>query len=81
MKVFEYLYLAKPIVSSPILELKQPQFKNFIQLAQSKKQWEMAIERALNTKYTQQQIAQQRQLALDNSWFNKIEQIATIVHD
>ena len=81
MKVFEYLYLAKPIVSSQILELKRPQFKNFVQLAQTKQQWELAIKQALDTQYTKQQITQQRQLALDNSWLNKIEQIARIIHD
>ena len=81
MKVFEYLYLAKPIVSSHILELRQPQFKTFVQLAKTKQQWEIAIKKALNTQYTKQQIAQQKQLALDNSWLNKIEQIAAIIHD
>lgn len=76
MKVFEYLYFGKPIVSSPIEELKLKKFKKFIKLAEKESDWQKYIKYYLKNQLDLDNFKQVKQLAIANSWKNKIEKIS-----
>lgn len=76
MKIFEYFYLGKAVVSSGILELKSKKFKNFIKIADNYADWEIAIKQLLENAFSIEQQQQQKQLAIKNSWQNKIEKMS-----
>ena len=79
MKTFEYFYLGKPIVSTPIKELER--FPLFIKTGQSVQTWEENIQNILAKPWPKKHQRQQRQLAIDNSWSNKIEAMSQIIDD
>jgi len=79
MKIFEYFYLGKPVVSTPIKELKK--IPLFIKTGQSVQEWEENINDILAKPWPKKYQRQQRQLAIKNSWENKIEAISKIIND
>lgn len=77
MKIFEYFYLGKPVVSSNIPELKR--FPNLVMLCDSRSDWEHNISMLLETKWQKKNILTQKRLAVENSWENKVEQICELI--
>lgn len=76
MKIFEYFYLGKAVISTSILELKLKKFNRFIKIADNVEGWETAIEQLLVKSLSIEQEKKLKQLAIDNSWQNKIDKIA-----
>jgi glycosyltransferase involved in cell wall biosynthesis len=70
MKLFEYLYLGKPVVSTNIIELER--FQKFVEIGDSAIEWKKNIKRFLSKRLTEKEIKIQRTLAGQNSWQNKI---------
>jgi len=79
MKIFEYFYLGKPVVSTSIKELTR--FPLFIKTGQSVQNWEENINNILAKPWPKKYQQQQRQLAINNSWGNKIEAMSQIIDD
>lgn len=79
MKVFEYFYWSKPVISTNIYELAQ--FPDYIKLGESEHKWQKNIEAFLRKPLTAKQIREQKALAQENSWENKINKIYTIIHE
>lgn len=79
MKVFEYLYFGKPIVSSDIEELKAKKFKKFIRIAKNNSDWEKHIAHILEHQFSSIISEQGKQLAIFNSWSYKINKISKLV--
>lgn len=79
MKLFEYFYMKKPVISTPIEELKHAKFKNLIKIGNNTKKWETYIKNILKKPWPSEYQKQQRKLAIDNSWKNKINAISNIV--
>lgn len=77
MKVFEYFFAGKPVVSSNIEELKK--FPDFVKIAYSKEDWENAIKDLLAKEWPITKKKKQRNIALNNSWYNKISEISLIL--
>lgn len=75
MKLFEYFYLGKPVISTPIEELKH--FKDLVMIGEDAGSWEKQIKILLSSKWPTDKILRQRQLAINNSWQNKLEKIST----
>lgn len=75
MKVFEYLYFTKPIVSSEIKELKLYKFNKFIKIAKKNSDWEKYIKYSLQIRFNNQEKQEQKKIAENNSWENKIAKI------
>lgn len=75
MKLFEYFYLGMPIVSTPIEELKK--FPNFVMIGKDAKSWKIHIKNLLSEKWSENKKVKQRELALNNSWKNKLEKISS----
>lgn len=82
MKLFEYFYLQKPVVATPIEELTLPRFKNLIKVGNSADEWSKKIKKILIKPWPQKYKQQQLNLAKSNSWKNKIAAISKhISHD
>lgn len=79
MKIFEYFYLGKPVVSSAILELKQEKFQKFVKISSTYEEWEQNINYFLKNKLSQKETKIQKQMAIENSWEQKIEKISQII--
>ena len=76
MKLFEYFYMGKPVVSTPIEELKR--FPKFVKIGNSPKQWEQHIKKLLAKPWPKSYKKIQRRLAEKNSWQKKIEAISQL---
>jgi len=80
MKIFEYFYLGKPVISTSILELKLKKFNKFIKIADNVEEWETAIKQLIGKSLSIKQEKKLKRLAIDNSWQNKIDKIAKHVN-
>ncbi len=77
MKLFEYFYMGKPVISTPIKELSR--FNQLVKISNTKQNWEKDMFDLLKTDWSQEKQAQQKQLAISNSWTNKIEAISQLI--
>jgi hypothetical protein len=73
MKLFEYFYENKPVVSSDIKEVKR--FTKLVSVAKDTKEWEKKIKYCLSNPLSPKIKKDQKRLAENNSWENKIYQI------
>ena len=78
MKLFEYFYMKKPVLSTPIEELKLSKFKNLIKIGNTAKEWETHIKTLLKKPWPEEYQQKQQLLAVDNSWKNKVKAIGEI---
>jgi hypothetical protein len=76
MKLFEYFYLGKPVVSTPIEEMKK--FPKFVKIGRTAKEWEKHIRVLLSKPWPERYKEQQKRLAQENSWEKKLDKIAKI---
>lgn len=74
MKLFEYFYAGKPVVSSPITELKR--FPSFVKIGNSHGEWREIILSYLSRPWPERKRKEQRSLAKQNSWERKISAIS-----
>lgn len=78
MKFFEYIYLSKLVISTPIRELKY--HKNFVKIASSVDGWEKNISFFLrNNKQSTVRENLQINFCKENSWLSKIDKILNIL--
>lgn len=73
MKLFEYFYLGKPVISTDIIELRR--FPDLVPIKHTYIQWEKAIKDILSKKWPTENINKELQLSKENSWENKVSQI------
>ena len=74
MKLFEYFYAGKPVVSTPIEALKQ--FSGLVKLIDSEVTFTQAVKKILKQKWTVDKVKKQQYLAQENSWQKKLEKIS-----
>lgn len=77
MKVFEYFYMGKPVIATPIEELKR--FLKIIKIAKNPLEFENHIINILKSGWPKKYQQEQRKLAITNSWQTKIEKISQIL--
>lgn len=77
MKVFEYFYMGKPVVSTSIEELKR--FPKFIKIGKTAKDFTRHIHNILKSGWPKKYQSEQKKLAVANSWQAKIEKISRII--
>jgi len=75
MKIFEYFYMGKPVISTSIKELKLSKFNKFIKIGDTHSKWEKDIKQLLSNKWPKKLQNQQKKLSIQNSWKNKIDKI------
>lgn len=71
MKIFEYFYMGKPVVSTPIEELKR--FPKLVKIGRDANEWEKHIKTLLSKPWPEQHRKEQKRLARENSWKNKVD--------
>jgi len=77
MKLFEYFYMGKPVISTPIEELKR--FPKFVHMGSTAKEWEKYVHILSSKKWPIAYRHEQRRIAIANSWERKIEKIINII--
>ena len=75
MKLCEYFYLGKPVVSTPILELTKKNFKGLIYTGTTYKEFENSIKEIHELGWSKHKSTKQKKIAIQNSWKNKINEI------
>ena len=73
MKLFEYFYMGKPVLSSPINELKY--YQRFVKIGNTVKEWQRYIKELLEKSWPEDFRSKQKEIALDCTWNNKINVI------
>lgn len=79
MKLFEYFAAGKPVVSTPIEELKN--FPNLVFVSNSADGWIKTIHKILSKPWPAILQQQEKLLAQKNCWKNKINQILKLISD
>ncbi len=73
MKVFEYFYAGKPVVSAQIDELER--FSDFVKMGADSERWQKNINQLLKESHRFKKQSVQREIAIQNSWLSKLERI------
>lgn len=79
MKIFEYLYFGKTILSTEIEELKSQKFKGLIFTSNQLNDWQKQLQKLLKTKQQASLIKKQKELAKENSWQKKLQLISKFI--
>lgn len=74
MKIMEYFYMGKPVISTPIEELRR--FPKFIRVGSAVEKWEEHINELLSRSWPDSYRKKQRYLAMLNSWENKLKTVS-----
>lgn len=77
MKLFEYFYMGKPVIATPINELKL--FPKFVKIGKTTNEWQKYIKTLRSKPWPKKYKYQQRELAINNSWEKKIEAISKTI--
>ncbi len=77
MKLFEYFYIGKPVISTPIEELKR--FPRYVKIGSTAQEWEKQIKESLAKPWSERYKQQQRKLAEENIWEKKVSSILKII--
>lgn len=77
MKLFEYFYMGKPVVSTPIEELKR--FPKYIKIEKNYQEWEKIIKNLLSKPWPNSYKIEQRKIAKENSWEMKVKGIISAI--
>ena len=77
LKAFEYFYMGKPVISTPIHELER--FPDLIIINKSYEEWEKTIKKLLSKPWPIKYQKLQRKIAEDNAWENKLEKICRLI--
>lgn len=72
-KVFEYFYMGKPVVATPIDELKR--YPRYVRIGATADEWMRQISNLFMSSWSDSYIHEQRRLASANSWEEKIHTI------
>lgn len=75
MKVFEYFYVGKPVLSTGITELTKRHFNGLVFYGNTKDSWQTHIEFLINNPWSKLKSAKQKKMAINNSWEQKIQTI------
>ena len=77
MKLFEYFYLGKPVVSTDILELRN--FPGLVAIGNTSDDWGKAIKKILSKEWSMKNKKLEKRLSMENSWQMKISKIGSYV--
>lgn len=77
MKLFEYFASGKPVISTPIEELKN--FPKLVFISNQASDWEKDINKIFSTPWPKSLQQQEKIIAKKNSWKNKVDQILQLI--
>lgn len=76
VKMYEYLATGRPVVSSPLPEVKR--YEGLVEIGETREEWIKAIEKALREDATEKSHAR-KQLARENSWDARWEKVSGLI--
>jgi glycosyltransferase involved in cell wall biosynthesis len=76
-KLFEYFYMGKPVIATPIEELKR--FPDFVKIGTTAEEWRVHIQKLIHKPWPAEYQVRQRALATANSWERKLAAIQLII--
>ena len=79
MKLFEYFYMGKPVISTPIEEVKR--FPNYVKIGNTVEEWKKHITSLLSHSWPKSYQKKQREMAIANNWSKKISIIGEIISE
>jgi glycosyltransferase involved in cell wall biosynthesis len=77
MKVFEYFFMGKSVVSIPIEELKR--YPTYVKIGKTPKEWETILKTLLSKPWPSTLQKEQKKEAQKNSWKKKIQRIKSFI--
>jgi glycosyltransferase involved in cell wall biosynthesis len=77
MKLFEYFYMGKPVVATPIEELRR--YPKYVQIGSAVGEWEHLLQKLISQPWPSLYEKEQRRLASENTWEKKINAIMHII--
>ena len=77
MKLFEYFYMGKPVIATPITELTR--FHKFVKIGSSPQVWIRHMNDLMRNPWPEVYKKEQRLLAENNSWEKKISRMLPII--
>jgi len=72
VKLFEYFYCGKPVVSSPINELRH--YSKYVAIANTTSEWQSKLTLYTKRSWNKTLAHEQKKIAISHSWKNKIAQ-------
>jgi len=75
MKLFEYFYFKKPVVSTEIEELKKTKFKKLLKISNNPEKFANEIKKYIIKKDSDEVEHKRKMMAIQNSWLNKLNLI------
>ena len=79
MKLFEYFYLGKPVVATPIEELKR--FPKFVKIGATAEELVHIVTLIISKPWPTKYQKEQKKLAKGNSWKQKIQEINSLLYN
>lgn len=77
MKLFEYFACGKPVLSTPITEMKR--FPNLVFIGNSAGSWKKHLEKLFSRPWPKDKQAKANNLAQKNSWGNKVDEVLKLM--
>lgn len=77
MKLMEYFYMGKPVLSTPIKELER--FPQYVFIANTPAKWEVSIQKLLSTSWPIAKQKVQKRIAMSHTWEKKITKITSVI--
>jgi len=79
MKLYEYFFMGKPVICTPIIELMRFKFRKYIRVGGKAEDWQRQIKSLISKHWPDSYKKAQRKMAIENSWDIKIEQISEFI--
>ena len=79
MKVMEYFFVGKPVIATPIEELKH--YPRFVYIGKTAQSWVHHIRHLAGMKWSKQLQQEQKIIALHNSWDKKVSKITELLDE
>lgn len=77
MKIFEYFYMGIPTISTDIIELRR--FSGLVNICKDANDWKTTIKHNIENPLSKAQKTDAQQLAIKNSWSEKISEILNLI--
>ena len=72
-----YFYEKKPVIATPILELKR--FPEYVKLGKTSRQWELLIKTLVSKNWSSNISRRQFDIAKNNSWDTKFRYVLSLL--
>jgi glycosyltransferase involved in cell wall biosynthesis len=79
MKVAEYLYLGKPVITTPIVEFKQPHYQQTLLFGSTARDFARHLTTLQKQGWTATQRRRQRQVAVAQTWEAKVAAVSQVL--